>query len=152
MDIKNFRLKNKKNYQQVNYSSFNNEDSFFNFIAEKLSNGVDILEFKEEKISSKLFLSLARKIRELCSIYEALFFIYDRCDIAFLCEADGVISSSKSIDLQQAKHILGENAMYGYLIEGKCNLDKCVEEKYDFFVSTEKIDNYTVKPFFKINS
>lgn len=145
MDIKNFRLKTKHNYKKVNCSSFCDENSFFDHVAQQLSNGVDALELEENKLSSKQFLSIAKKTRELCSIYDALFFINDRCDITFLCEADGVVLSKESISLENAKNILGENFMYGYLIENK----KEITNQYDFYVSENAINNREFdKPYF----
>ena len=105
MDIKNFRLKSKKNYKKVNFSLFNDENSFYDYVARLLENGTDIIEFEETNISSRQFLSIAKKLRELCSIYEALFFIYERCDIALLCEADGIVLSDESIGLKNAKKV-----------------------------------------------
>ena len=135
MDIKNFRLKSKKNYKKVNFSLFNDENSFYDYVARLLENGTDIIEFEETNISSRQFLSIAKKLRELCSIYEALFFIYDRCDIALLCEADGIVLSDESIELKNAKNILGKEFMYGYFIKNK-NLPN---EEFDFLVSENSI-------------
>lgn len=146
MDIKNFRLKTKNNYKKINYSSFNDENSFFDYVAQQLSNGIDILELQEDKLSSKQFLSIAKKTRELCSIYDALFFIYERCDIAFLCDADGIILSNESISLNNAKNILGDGFMYGYLIENNNE----ITNQFDFVVSENTMNSCDFNtPYFK---
>ena len=145
MDIKNFRLKTKNNYKKVNYTSICDENSFFDDVALQLSCGVDALELEVDNISSKQHLSIAKKLRELCSIYDALFFISDRCDIAFLCEADGIILSKESISFENAKNILGEDFMYGYLIED----EKEITNQFDFYISTNTINNWAFdKPLF----
>ena len=86
-------------------------------------------------------IELGKRIRELCSIYNALFIIYDRLDIAQIVHADGVLLEEDSIDVETTREILGSNFIIGIQIN-KEN-DNFINEidKADYIICNEKLKN-----------
>lgn len=142
MDIKNFRLQNRKNIKKISASIEKNCNEILNDIALNLEEGVDIICLSNKDFTSKSFLELAFRTRELCSLYEALLFIEEKIDIAFLCCADGIVLSKNSIDINQAKKILDENFMFGFYTEEKKEQKEKFLSEYDFLIFSKKENTF----------
>ncbi len=113
MKLNKLRLINKNLYLITNSDSFNSTDDFLNAIASALNGGVQIVQYREKNLEAKKIIEIGKKIRELCSIYNALFIINDRIDIAQILEADGVHLGQNDIDIKNARELLGEKAIIG---------------------------------------
>ena len=75
--------------------------------------GIKIIQLNGSKLTSSDFLSFAFKLRQITSIFNVLFFIEDRLDIAKIIDADGVFLSETSIDFDHAKIIIDEDKVFG---------------------------------------
>ena len=75
--------------------------------------GATILQLRHKGGSSGSFLRLARKLREITRPYSTLFIVNDRVDIALLSGADGVHLGTEDIPPQQARRLLGRDAIIG---------------------------------------
>ena len=117
MDINRYRLQDKKLYVIVDVDDFFSEDDFLDSIAVLLSEGVEILQIKSEKYCASEMIRLGKKVRELCSIYNALFILRERADIAKAVDADGVHLSKRDIDICLAREILGKTSIIGFSVE-----------------------------------
>lgn len=113
MKLNRLRLQGKKLYLVTNSDKFNNDDDFLNAVASALKGGVQLVQLREKSASASRIIELGKKIRELCSIYGALFIINDRIDIAQILEADGVHLGQDDIEIQHAREILGTNFIIG---------------------------------------
>lgn len=111
--IKKNRLLNKNLYLVTDSSKFSSEDEFLDKVASSLKGGVQILQLREKKATAKEFINLAKKVKELCSLYNAIFIINDRVDIAKIVGADGVHLGQDDIDIDSARDILGKDAIIG---------------------------------------
>ncbi|MCD7878310.1 MAG: thiamine phosphate synthase, partial [Candidatus Gastranaerophilales bacterium] len=78
-----------------------------------LKGGVQIVQLREKNIEACKIIELGKRIRELCSIYNALFIVNDRIDIAQIVHADGVHLGQEDIDIKSAREIAGENMIIG---------------------------------------
>ncbi len=111
--IKKIRLADKKLYLVTDRKYAQSQDEFLDKIASALKGGVGIVQLREKDTPAKEIIELGRKVKELCALYNALFIINDRPDIALILKADGVHLGQDDIDIRSAKHILGEDAIIG---------------------------------------
>ncbi len=111
--FKKIRLENKNLYLVTDRSNFNDDNDFLDAIGASLKGGVQIVQLREKTASAREFTELAKKTRELCAVYDAVFIINDRVDIAFAAGADGVHLGQDDIDIHDARHILGKDAIIG---------------------------------------
>ena len=111
--IKKRKLEDKKLYLVTDRSNFDTVDQFLDAIAMSLKGGVQIIQLREKNASARKFVELAKKIKELCSIYDAIFIINDRVDIAHIVGADGVHLGQDDINIEAARHLLGNDAIIG---------------------------------------
>lgn len=113
MELKKYLLADKKLYLVTNSDNFASDQEFLDKVACALKSGVDMVQLREKKRTAKEIISLAIKIRQLCSMYNALFIVNDRIDIAQIAKADGVHLGQDDIDIKSARDILGENILIG---------------------------------------
>jgi len=107
------KLEDKKLYLVTDRSNFSSTDDFLDAVASSLKGGVQIVQLREKSACAKEFAQLGKKVKELCSLYDALFIINDRVDIAHIVNADGVHLGQDDIDIDSARHLLGKDAIIG---------------------------------------
>jgi len=107
------RLEDKKLYLVTDRSKFSSTDEFLDAVASSLKGGVQIVQLREKIANAKEFIELGKKVKELCALYDALFIINDRVDIAHIIGADGVHLGQDDIDIDSARHLLGKDAIIG---------------------------------------
>ncbi len=134
MKINQLRLLNKKEYLIVNSNQFSSDNDFLDFIASKLEQGTQIIQLDEKHFDDKKTIEIGKRIRELCSIYEALFVINSRLDIAQIIDADGVHLEENGITPHQARELLGENAIIGISAKDTTEITNEID-----YIITEKI-------------
>ena len=89
------------------------EKDFYICIEEAIKGGVEIVQLREKKISTKDFYEKALKVKEICKNYGALFIINDRLDIAQAVEADGVHLGQSDMPIEEARKILKDKFLIG---------------------------------------
>lgn len=105
-----YKIRNRENRFVANFTENTNIENFLDEIAAQLNKGANLIIFKTTA-SSGISLDVAKKIQILASEFEATFLIYDRADIAFFTEADGIILDKNSISETNIKKLLGENTL-----------------------------------------
>lgn len=105
------KIKNKTNIITVNAEAYKTETELLDYIASKIANTPSVIVLQSGKMSDRAFLSLGEKVKFLCAEFEATLIIYNRADIAFLLDADGVYLDEQGITPHQAEHILKEEAI-----------------------------------------
>ncbi len=111
--IKTQRLQKAKLYLVTDRQKYATHDEFLDKIASALEGGVDIVQLREKTAHADEILELAKKIKELCALYDALFIINDRVDIAQIVKADGVHLGQNDIDIHSARKLLGNEVIIG---------------------------------------
>lgn len=132
MDIKKYLLKDKKLYLVTNSDKFNSDDEFLDAVASSLKGGVDIVQLREKNANAKRIIELGLKIRELTSLYNALFIVNDRVDIAKIVNADGVHLGQDDIDINTAREILGSDKIVGISTHCKDDAKRAIEAEADY--------------------
>lgn len=118
------KLEKKKLFLITNSDKFLSKDDFLDAIASALQGGVDIVLYREKELPDCVKVEVAHKIRTLCDEYGATFIINDRIDIANIVEADGVLLGQNDISLEDARELLGQNAVIG---KSCINTDEVIE-------------------------
>ena len=126
------RLSDKKLYLVTDRSRFASDDEFLDAVASALRGGAGIVQLREKTAPAREFIELGRKIKELCALYDSLFIINDRVDIAHIVGADGVHLGQDDIDINSARHILGKDAIVGISTHSPEQAQKAVESGADY--------------------
>lgn len=143
MKINQLRLLNKKEYLIVSSNKFSSDNDFLDFIASKLEQGTQIIQLDEKHFDDKKTIELGKKIRELCSIYEALFIINTRIDIVQITQADGVHLEEKGITPHQARELLGENTIIGISVKDTTE----ITNEVDYIITEKRAENLAITQF-----
>lgn len=111
--LNKFRLEDKNLYLVTSSDTFKSDDEFLDAVASALDGGVRLIQLREKSHDAKKITRLGKKIRELTSIYNAIFILNDRIDIAQIIDADGVHLGQDDIDIKDARNILGDKMIIG---------------------------------------
>ncbi|MDD3594309.1 MAG: thiamine phosphate synthase [Candidatus Gastranaerophilales bacterium] len=130
--LNKYRLEDKKLYLVTNSDKFDTEDEFLNAVASALKGGVQIVQLREKTADAAKIIRLGKKIRELCSIYNALFIVNDRIDIAQITKADGVHLGQDDADIKSARAILDHNTIVGISTHCPEQALKAVQDGADY--------------------
>jgi thiamine-phosphate pyrophosphorylase len=82
-------------------------------IREAVEGGADVIQLREKELDDRKLLLRARDVRQLTRRLGALFIVNDRPDIARLAEADGVHLGQDDLPVQEARRLLGPDALIG---------------------------------------
>ena len=72
--------------------------------------GSTALQLRDRRRSARALLALAERLRSLCARHDALFLVNDRIDVARAVDADGAHLGGRSIDVADARRLLGDGA------------------------------------------
>ncbi len=78
-----------------------------------LKGGVTVVQLREKECSSREFLEVARRVKEVTDAYEIPLIINDRLDVAMAVEADGVHLGQEDIPAAVARELLGPDKIIG---------------------------------------
>jgi len=142
------KLEKKKLCLITNSDKFESKDLFLDAIASALQGGVDIVILRELAYPDNVVVEIASKIRILCDEYGATFIVNNRSDIAMIVEADGVHLGQNDISPQDARTVLGENAIIGKSTHNPDEVIQAVNEGVDY-ITFEPIadDKFVVEEY-----
>lgn len=143
------KLEKKKLYLITNSDKFLSKENFIDAIASALQGGVDIVQLNEVEIPDNVYVDIGRKVRILCDEFGATFIINNRCDIAQIVEADGVHLNENSVSIDDAREILGQNAIIGHTIYSPEDAVNAFNEGADYI--TINYDNSNIEDIQWIN-
>jgi thiamine-phosphate pyrophosphorylase len=84
-----------------------------------LSGGVDIVQLREKELGRDEVERSAQTFRRLCDTYSALFIVNDDPYLAQACNADGVHLGQDDMPVEEAREILGPEAIIGLSTHSK---------------------------------
>lgn len=144
--LNKYLLQKKYSYLRLDASNFKTEEELLNFVGEKLNKSYDIIEFYAPLYSSKKLLKTAKKLRDLTAIFDAVFLIYDRIDIAKLTNADGIILDAQTINIPQAREIL-EDSCIGFFAQNEEEAMQAQLNNVDFVITHKNFSNIQARQF-----
>lgn len=78
-----------------------------------IQGGVSLVQLREKSVSSREFLELAFRVKEITSRYKIPLIINDRLDIALAVEADGLHVGQDDLPMLKARALLGPDKIIG---------------------------------------
>jgi thiamine-phosphate pyrophosphorylase len=82
-------------------------------VEEALQGGVTLVQLREKEISSKDYLALALKVKDVTDRYGIPLIINDRIDIAWAIDADGVHLGPEDLPVPLVRQLLGDGKIIG---------------------------------------
>ncbi len=89
------------------------EKSLESAVEEAIQGGATVVQLREKEISSREYLEIAKRVKEVTDRYEVPLIINDRIDIAFACDADGVHLGADDLSVPVARMLLGREKIIG---------------------------------------
>jgi len=78
-----------------------------------IQGGVSLVQLREKSVSTREFLELAVRVKELTARYNVPLIINDRLDIALAVDADGLHVGQDDLPMLKARELLGPNKVIG---------------------------------------
>jgi len=85
----------------------------FDVAKEVLAGGADCLQLREKQLNAGQYLTLAKKLADLCHEHDRLFIVNDRPDVAAAAGADGVHLGQEDLPLASARQVLPSRMTVG---------------------------------------
>ena len=89
------------------------ERTLWDSVEEAIRGGVTLVQLREKEISSKEFLELAQRVKEVTDRHGIPLIINDRIDIALAIDADGVHVGPEDLPVPLARKMLGNGKIIG---------------------------------------
>jgi len=89
------------------------EARFFPRCEEVLKAGISVIQYRNKEASRSRAFHRARRLRELCHGYGALFIVNDEIDMATAAGADGVHLGQNDFPLEMARKLAGDERIIG---------------------------------------
>jgi len=97
-----------------------------------LNGGVDIVQLREKELGREGIERSARTFRRLCDTYSALFIVNDDPYMAQSCDADGVHVGQDDMAVDEAREILGPEAIVGLSTHSEQQLAAAADQPVDY--------------------
>lgn len=121
------------------------EKGFIKLIEKAIKGGISYLELREEHISTRDFLILAKKIKLICDKYNIKFIINDRYDVALIIDADGFFIEKSKLTVETARALFGKDKLIGKLVKKNDNPKLFNNKEIDFLRTNLDIDEVIKK-------
>jgi len=89
------------------------EMTLWDSVEEAILGGVTFVQLREKEISSKEYLELAQRVKEITDRHDIPLIINDRIDIALAIDADGVHLGPEDLPVPIARRLLGDGKIIG---------------------------------------
>jgi thiamine-phosphate pyrophosphorylase len=96
-----------------------------------LSGGADIVQLREKELGRAEIERAASTFRRVCDTYSALFIVNDDPDLARSCNADGVHVGQDDVSAEQARELLGPDAIVGLSTHSREQIAAAAERPVD---------------------
>lgn len=107
--------------------------------------GADVVQLRMKHADGREMLEQANLIRECADELCKLFIVNDRVDVAMACGADGVHLGQTDLPLEDARRLMGDDAIIGVSVD---NAEQAVEAELGGadYVGVGSVFNTTTKP------
>jgi len=101
-------------------------------VAAAIDGGVEVVQLREKTMSDGAFLELADDLNLLCAAKDALFLVNDRVEAARIVGADGVHLGQDDVCVEEARRILGADALIGVSTHDAMELARALADGADY--------------------
>ena len=125
---------------------------YFNIIEIALKNGFTCLQLREKQLSTRDFIELSSKVKEISRKHNIPLFINDRIDVALAIGATGVHLGQSDLPYSMAREISGHQLKIGVTLESTTDYQKHQYDLVDYFGLSAIYPSKTkqnCKPFWK---
>lgn len=98
-----------------------------------LNGGVDIVQLREKELGRHEIERAAHTFRRLCDTFSALFIVNDDPDLARACNADGVHVGQDDASVEEARKLLGSEAIIGLSTHSEEQIAAAGRKPIDYF-------------------
>jgi thiamine-phosphate pyrophosphorylase len=98
-----------------------------------LTGGVDIIQLREKNLGRAEIERAADTFRRVADNYSALFIVNDDPDLARACDADGVHVGQDDASVEEARAVLGSQAIIGQSTHSEEQIAAAEERDIDYF-------------------
>ena len=98
-----------------------------------LGGGVDIVQLREKQLGRAEIERAASTFRRMADNYSALFIVNDDPDLARICDADGVHVGQDDASVEDARAVLGPQAIIGQSTHSEEQIAAAEERDIDYF-------------------
>ncbi|MDD6291715.1 MAG: thiamine phosphate synthase [Lachnospiraceae bacterium] len=109
MNIKREQLK----LYAVTDRSWLGDETLYEQVEKALKGGATMVQLREKNLDEETFVQEAEEIMELCHRYQVPFIVNDNVELAKRIGADGVHIGQADMELEQARKLLGADAIIG---------------------------------------
>ncbi|WP_341527663.1 thiamine phosphate synthase [Nostoc sp. UHCC 0302] len=107
-------------------------ENLLNTVEAALKGGLTLLQYREKTADDSIRLEQARKLRQLCHAYGALFIINDRVDLALAVDADGVHLGQQDMPIATARQLLGSQRLVGLSTTNPEEMQGAIAQDVDY--------------------
>ncbi len=97
-----------------------------------LKGGLTLLQYRNKTADDIFRLEQAKKLRQLCDIYSAIFIINDRVDLALAVDADGVHLGQQDMPIAIARQLLGPQRLIGRSTTNSAEMQQAIADGADY--------------------
>jgi len=107
-------------------------DNLFATVEAALQGGLTLVQYRDKTADDSIRINNARKLRQICHDYNALFIINDRVDLALAVDADGVHLGQQDMAIATARQILGSQRIIGRSTTNPDEMQRAIQEGADY--------------------
>lgn len=107
-------------------------ETLFSTVEAALQGGLTLVQYRDKDTDDLARFNTARKLRQLCHDYDALFIVNDRIDLALAVDADGVHLGQQDAPIQFARQLLGSGRIIGRSTHNADDLTRAIDEGADY--------------------
>lgn len=109
------------------------ERSIDTVVAQAVRGGATMVQLREKECSTREFVDLGRRLKNLLSPLEIPLIINDRLDVAQAVKAEGVHLGQKDMPYKVARRILGPEIIIGLSVESLADAEEAADWDVDYF-------------------
>ncbi|MCU0571321.1 MAG: thiamine phosphate synthase [Oculatellaceae cyanobacterium Prado106] len=104
----------------------------FSTVEAALQGGLKLLQYRDKLTDDAIRFENARKLKQLCQQYQALFIVNDRVDLAIAVDADGVHLGQQDMPIATARQLLGSQRIIGRSTTNPNEMQRAIQEGADY--------------------
>jgi thiamine-phosphate pyrophosphorylase len=107
-------------------------ENLFPTVEAALKGGLSLVQYRDKDGDDQTRLQNAKRLKELCHYYDALFIMNDRVDLAIAVDADGVHLGQQDMPIAVARQLLGSQKIIGRSTTNPDEMQRAIAERADY--------------------
>ena len=107
-------------------------ENIFAIVEAALLGGLSLVQYRDKYSPDGERIRIAKKLRQICHQYSALFIMNDRVDIAVAVDADGVHLGQQDLPIAVARQLLGPGRIIGRSTSNPQEMEEAIAQGADY--------------------